>query len=123
MRLRRMAGAVAVGAARAQEFKLRIIALNDLHGNLQSPGKFSAGPGTASVAAGGVDYLAGYVAQLKSENQDNVVVSVGDLTGAGPLVSNLFHDEGTIEAANRMGLEINSVGNHEFEKGMKELRR
>ncbi len=123
-----MAGAVmlalvAVGAVRAQEFRLKIIALNDLHGNLQSPGKFSAGPGAGAVDAGGVDYLAGYVGQLKSENPDNVVVSVGDLTGAGPLASNLFHDEGTIEAANRMGLEINSVGNHEFEKGMKELRR
>ena len=114
---------VAVGAARAQEFRLKIIAINDLHGNLQSPGKFSAGPDAPAVDAGGVDTLAGYIAQLKSESPDNVVVSAGDLTGAGPLVANLFHDEGTIEAANRMGLEINSVGNHEFEKGMGELRR
>ena len=127
-RLRRVAYAgilalVWVGSARAQEFRLKIIALNDLHGNLQSPGKFAAEPGSPAVAAGGVDYLAGYITQLKSENPDNVVVSAGDLTGASPLVSSLFHDEPTIEAANRMGLEINGVGNHEFDKGMKELRR
>ena len=65
---------------------------------------------------GGVDFLAGYVARLKSENPDNVVVSAGDLTGASPLASSLFNDEGTIEAANRMGLEINAVGNHEFDR-------
>ena len=116
-------GLVVVGGARAQEFRLKIIALNDLHGNLQSPGKFAAGPELPAVDAGGVDFLAGYVAHLKSENPDNVVVSAGDLTGAAPLVANLFHDEGTIEAANRLGLEINAVGNHEFDKGVRELRR
>ena len=114
---------VGVGAARAQEFRLKIIAINDLHGNLESPGKFSAGPGAPMVDAGGVDYVAGYVAQLKSANPDNVVVSAGDLTGGGPLVSSLFHNEGTIEAANRIGLEIEGVGNHDFDHGMAELRR
>ena len=117
------AGLAVVGAAEAQQFHLKIIALNDLHGNLQSPGKFSAGPGAPSVDAGGVDYLAGYVAGLKSESPDNVVVSAGDLTGASPLVSSLFHDEGAVEAANRFGLEIEGVGKHDFDHGIAELRR
>jgi 5'-nucleotidase len=128
MRMRQAAwaiafGVAAMGVARSQEFRLKIIALNDLHGNLQSPGKFSARPGVPAVDAGGVDYLAGYVKWLKSENPDNIVVSAGDLTGGSPLVSNLFHDEGTIEVMNRLGLEINAVGNHEFDRGMKELQR
>src|ERR1035437_5654732 len=110
MHVRRVAGLgvlglVVVGAARAQEFRLKIIVLNDLHGNLQSPGKFAANADSPAVDAGGVDFLAGYVAHLKSENPDNMVVSAGDLSGAAPLVANLFHDEGTIEAANRLGLE------------------
>jgi len=110
-------------AARAQDFQLKIIALNDLHGNLESPGQFRANMQSPRVPVGGVDYLAGYVAQLKSENPTNIVVSAGDLTGASPLVSGLFHDEGTIEAMNRVGLELNAVGNHEFDNGMQELRR
>jgi 5'-nucleotidase len=114
---------VALSSARADDFKLKIIAFNDFHGNLQSPGKFRANAQSPNVAAGGVDFLAGYVKQLKSEDPYNVVVSAGDLTGASPLASSLFHDEGTIETMNRLGLELNAVGNHEFDHGRKELLR
>jgi 5'-nucleotidase len=110
-------------ATRGQTFTLKVIALNDLHGNLESPGKASVGPGSPEVAVGGVDYVAAYVAQLKSRNPDNIVVSAGDLTGASPLVSALFHDEDTIETASRLGLEVNAVGNHEFDHGLTELLR
>ncbi len=65
----------------------------------------------------------GYVSQLKAQNPNNVVVSAGDLIGASPLVSALFHDEGTIETMNRLGLEFNAVGNHEFDEGGTELLR
>jgi len=116
-------GLVAMSAARAATFQLKIIALNDFHGNLQSPGNFRANAQSPEVPAGGVDYLAGYVAYLKAQNPDNIVVSAGDLTGASPLISALFHDEGTIEAMNQLGLEINAVGNHEFDKGKQELLR
>ena len=84
----------------AQDFQLKIIAFNDFHGNLESPGKFRADPQSPLVPVGGVDYLAGYIAHLKSENPTNIVVSAGDLTGASPLISGLFHDEGTSVSGN-----------------------
>jgi 5'-nucleotidase len=128
MRIRRMAYTLvllfaALGVARADDLKLKIIALNDFHGNLQSPGKFRANGHSPNVDAGGVDYLAGYIEQLKGENPNHVVVAAGDLIGASPLVSALFHDEDTVEAMNRIGLEFSSVGNHEFDKGNRELLR
>ncbi len=128
MRLRQLAYAivfslVVLSAARADEIKLKIIAFNDFHGNLQSPGKIRANAQSPNVDAGGVDFLAGYIKQLKSENPNNVVVSAGDLIGASPLVSALFHDQDTIDAMNRLGLELNAVGNHEFDKGKQELLR
>jgi 5'-nucleotidase len=128
MQLRRVTYAIAfslvvLSAARADDFKLKIIALNDFHGNLQSPGKFRANAKSPEVAAGGVDFLAGYIEHLKSQNPYNVVVSAGDLIGASPLVSALFHDEDTIETINRLGLEFSAVGNHEFDKGKQELLR
>ncbi len=35
----------------------------------------------------------------------------------------MFHDEPTIESLSMMGLEIASVGNHEFDEGKDELKR
>ncbi len=107
---------------------VKIIGFNDFHGNLLSPGNFgvqSGGSGTAiiSKAAGGVDFMAGWVNKLKAQNPNNVVVSAGDLIGASPLISAFFHDEGTIETMNRLGLEFNAVGNHEFDEGKVELLR
>ncbi len=52
-----------------------------------------------------------------------MVVSAGDLIGASPLLSALFHDEPTIEAMNMIGLDLNAVGNHEFDEGAAELLR
>jgi len=109
--------ALAAGAAQAATTTVKVIAFNDFHGNLQTPGLFS------SVPSGGVDVLASYVANLKAQNPNNVVVSAGDLIGASPLISGLFHDEPTIETMNRLGLEFNAVGNHEFDDGAAELLR
>ena len=110
-------------AGYADQVKLKIIAINDFHGYLQSPGDFRADPHSPDMPAGGIDVLAGYVEYLKAQNPYHVVVSAGDLIGASPLVSALFHDEGTIETMNRLGLEISAVGNHEFDKGRQELQR
>ena len=109
--------ALAGTAAQAATTTVKIIAFNDFHGNLQSPGALGGFP------SGGIDYLAGYVASLKAQNPANVVVSAGDLIGASPLISSFFHDEGTIETMNRLGLEFNAVGNHEFDEGRTELLR
>jgi 2',3'-cyclic-nucleotide 2'-phosphodiesterase (5'-nucleotidase family) len=53
---------------------------------------------------------AAYVDNLKQQNPATIVVSAGDLIGSSPLVSALFHDEGTIESMNRLGLDFNAVG-------------
>ena len=40
-----------------------------------------------------------------------------------PLVSAAFHDEPAVEEMNALGLDITSVGNHEFDEGVDELLR
>ena len=109
-----------------QPFTVKVIALNDYHGNLEAPGTF--GTSSAVVAAerppvGGAEFLAAHVAALKQKNPLNVVVAAGDLIGATPLIASLFHDEPSVETLNRIGLEFSSVGNHEFDKGATELLR
>ena len=113
-------------SAVGKTMKLRVIALNDFHGNIDGANLnlTSTVDGIPSrTPAGGVDYLAGLVKQLKASAPNNVVVSAGDLIGASPLNSALFHDEPAIETMNRLGLEFNAVGNHEFDEGRDELLR
>ncbi|MBD9361481.1 bifunctional metallophosphatase/5'-nucleotidase [Methylomonas fluvii] len=105
---------------------IKIVAFNDFHGQLESPGTFRQTPSSAAstnIPVGGVDWMAGYINELKNQNPSTVVVSAGDIIGATPLVSALFHDEPTIETMNRLGLEFNAVGNHEFDEGKDELKR
>jgi 5'-nucleotidase len=104
---------------------VQLLAINDFHGNLQPPAGSSGRITTPSgpVDAGGVEYLSTHVKQLEQSNRRTVVVAAGDLIGASPLLSALFHDEPTIEAMNEIGLDIASVGNHEFDEGSAELLR
>ena len=91
---------------------LRVLAINDFHGNIAASSDSFGGVGRA-------DYLADNVAAAGAEVDHSVFVSAGDLIGASPL----FHDEPTIEAMNLMGLDLNAVGNHEFDEGTVELLR
>jgi 5'-nucleotidase len=107
-------------------FTVKIIAFNDFHGNLQSPGTFgvnTAVPQADRPPVGGAEFVAAHVQLLKRQNPLNVVVGAGDFIGASPLISALFFDEPTIETLNRIGVEFNAVGNHEFDKGSIELLR
>ena len=110
-----------------REVEVQILALNDFHGNVLPPAGSSGrvGPtgGATTVNAGGAEYLATHVANLEKENANTIVVSAGDLIGASPILSALFHDEPTVEAMNLIGLDLNAVGNHEFDEGATELLR
>ncbi|MBC8023630.1 MAG: 5'-nucleotidase C-terminal domain-containing protein [Burkholderiales bacterium] len=96
-----------------RDVALRIVAFNDFHGHLEPP----------SPAVGGVAHLAGAIRDLSRGQQHTAVVAAGDLVGASPLVSSLFHDEPTVELLSAAGLEASAVGNHEFDRGSAELMR
>jgi 5'-nucleotidase len=118
-----------VSSSAAETVDLRILAINDFHGNLRPPsgGIRIADPddGTKKipVAAGGAEHMATLVKQLRAGAKNTIFVAAGDLIGASPLLSAMFHDEPTIESLSMMGLEVASVGNHEFDEGKDELLR
>lgn len=113
----------------AEPVSVKVLAINDFHGNLLPPsgGIRIQDPAdrtkTVNVSAGGAEHLATAVQQLKAKNPNHVFVAAGDLIGATPLLSALFKDEPTIESLSLMGLEASAVGNHEFDKGAAELLR
>src|ERR1700688_2944826 len=108
---------------------LRILAINDFHGYLRPPpgGIRIVDPADKSkkiaVAAGGSETMATLVKQLREGHANTIFVAAGDLIGASPFLSAMFHDEPTIESLSMMGLAIASVGNHEFDEGKDELLR
>ena len=125
--------ACAAAPSGADAVAVKVLAINDFHGSLQTPpGELhlaepamdaGAPTRTRAVRAGGAAQLATLLARLKAQNAQHIVVAAGDLVGASPLLSALFHDEPTIEALSRMGLELSAVGNHEFDRGAAELLR
>jgi 5'-nucleotidase len=110
----------------AGPIEVKLIGFNDYHGNLQSPGPFAvnlAVPAAQRQPVGGAAFVAAHVNRLKAQNPNHAVVGAGDMIGATPLISSLFHDEPSVETLNRIGLEFNAVGNHEFDRGSPELLR
>jgi 5'-nucleotidase len=128
-----------IAQAAQEDTRVQLLAINDLHGHLQpnTPGNIQIGccnpvldkNGVQTgwtqkvVPAGGIAYLATHIKQLRATNPNTITVGAGDLIGASPLVSGLFHDEPTIEALNSIGFDVSGVGNHEFDEGVEELER
>ncbi|WP_075734460.1 bifunctional metallophosphatase/5'-nucleotidase [Streptomyces acidiscabies] len=109
---------------------VQLLSFNDLHGNLEPPSgssgrvtELQADGTTKTIDAGGVEYLATHLRNARKGNAYSVTAAGGDMVGASPLISGLFHDEPTIEALNKLDLDVTSVGNHEFDEGAKELAR
>jgi 5'-nucleotidase len=113
-----------------KDVKVQLLSINDFHGNLQTsttggirPPTPAGGPVPPPIAAGGAAVLGSYLRELEAKNRNTLTVAAGDLIGGSPLLSALYHDEPTIEAMNLLGLDLASVGNHEFDEGADELKR
>ncbi|MFE9768929.1 bifunctional metallophosphatase/5'-nucleotidase [Streptomyces sp. NPDC005808] len=116
------------GSGRYQDVQL--LSFNDLHGNLEPPSGSSGrvtevheDGTTKTIDAGGVEYLATHLREAREGNKYSITAAAGDMVGASPLISGLFHDEPTVEALNGLDLDVTSVGNHEFDEGAQELAR
>ncbi|MBU7598187.1 bifunctional metallophosphatase/5'-nucleotidase [Streptomyces sp. P38-E01] len=109
---------------------LQMLAINDFHGALEPP-EGSGGQvthehedgTTEQIDAGGVEYLATALRKARKGQDRSVTVAAGDMVGASPMLSGIFHDEPTIEALNKLKLDVAGVGNHEFDEGAEELKR
>ncbi|MBF4767007.1 bifunctional metallophosphatase/5'-nucleotidase [Nocardioides agariphilus] len=103
---------LAPSAHAASPVDIQIIGSNDFHGRLQNE-TGSLVPGAAVVA--------GAVKQLRTENPNTIFAAAGDIIGATLFDSFIDKDKPTIDAMNEAGLDVSSVGNHEFDKGYDDL--
>lgn len=107
--------------------EIQILALNDFHGRLAAPDGTHVYRDQDGMERrerlGGAAQLGATLMNLRQDHEHTITVAAGDLIGASPLESAYFLDEPAILALNAVGLEIASVGNHEFDRGVDELRR
>jgi 5'-nucleotidase len=98
---------------------VQLLAFNDYHGHLEAdtPRDVEGEPG------GGSEYLSTKLNELREGNRNSLTVSAGDNIGGSPFLSGLFHDEPSVESLNALGLDVSSVGNHDFDEGVEELYR
>ena len=111
----------------ATPVNVRLIAINDFHGNFAPPSSLTMtlpnGGAGQKATVGGAAYMATLVKNLKAANPNNIMVGAGDSISASPFESAITHDEATVDILNNIGLEVTSVGNHEFDRGRDELLR
>jgi 5'-nucleotidase len=114
----------AAAAGKPASVEVQILAVNDFHGAVDAA---LTKPSSTNQATwyyrGGAEYLANFVNAAVATNPNTVKVSGGDMIGASPLLSALFHDEPTVMAFNLMGFDFSNTGNHEFDEGWQELLR
>lgn len=94
--------------------ELQLLGVNDFHGHLEPP----------EPNVGGAAWLGAWLNRAASSHPERTIrVHAGDMVGASPLISSHFKDEPTIEATNRMGFDVGTLGNHEFDEGGAEALR
>ncbi|KJY45456.1 MULTISPECIES: bifunctional metallophosphatase/5'-nucleotidase [unclassified Streptomyces] len=118
------------GAGKSRTVDVQMLSFNDFHGTLEPPQGSSGTVSerqpdgtTKAIPAGGVEYLATSLREARKGHEYSVTAAAGDMIGGSPMLSGLFHDEPTVEALNKLKLDVSSVGNHEFDEGKTELRR
>ncbi len=120
-------GALHPAGVIGQPVTVGVVAINDFHGSLEAPRQSVAVAdgkgGMVQVPAGGAAWLASAVDAVRAKYPNHLTVGAGDLISASQLSSSLYLDEPAIGVANRIGLDFNAVGNHEFDRGRTELLR
>jgi len=105
---------------------VQLLSFNDYHGHLEATDSpLNAVLDPSQTPVGGAEHLATALKTLraKAPRGSSLTVAAGDLIGGSTFLSGLFHDEPAVESLNAMGLDVSSVGNHEFDEGTTELLR
>ncbi|HEY8707614.1 MAG TPA: bifunctional metallophosphatase/5'-nucleotidase [Burkholderiaceae bacterium] len=112
-------GAAIAGPPGSDPVLIRLLAINDFHGQLGDSDAVVDG-----VPIGGAATLAAYMNRERAADPaGTVMVSAGDAFGASPPESSLLDHESTMAVLTQMGLDVATFGNHEWDRGFNETMR
>ena len=104
--------ALLTGCASGQQDirKLTILHTNDLHARFLPDAE----------GHGGFAYVAAAIREEKAKSEATLVLHAGDFVQGTP-VSTIFRGEPVWEVANQLGIDVNILGNHEFDYGWEQI--
>jgi 2',3'-cyclic-nucleotide 2'-phosphodiesterase (5'-nucleotidase family) len=114
--------------------EVTILDISDYHGQLppltEAADNLAAPLVNPAFDIGGSAFLKAYfdvyeaeAAMSADDHTPNVIeMAAGDSVGATPPISSAFNDEPTINAMNLMGIDIDGLGNHNFDRGSDHMR-
>lgn len=90
--------------------KLTILHTNDLHARFLPDAE----------GLGGFAYVAAAIREEKAKSEAVLVLHAGDFVQGTP-VSTIFRGDPVWEVANHLGIDVNTLGNHEFDYGWEQI--
>ncbi len=96
---------------------LQFITISDWHAQLDP--LFVFGEGTF----GGAAELATYFDIERANNPNTLIFTAGDAYGGSPPLSGFFNEEPAVRAMRMMGVDYDTFGNHNFDRGFQHLQQ
>jgi 2',3'-cyclic-nucleotide 2'-phosphodiesterase (5'-nucleotidase family) len=114
------------GVPEAAPTEITIFNVSGLRGTLEPTNgyvRIPPDPVPSEERFGGLAYLAGYFEQrARTATNPPLLLTAGDAVGASPALSDLLDDEPMIDLMNMMGFDVDTLGNHNFDRGLAHLR-
>ncbi|GAA0336724.1 hypothetical protein GCM10008967_28820 [Bacillus carboniphilus] len=110
-------------ASAADLVKVQLLGVNDLHGYMDETVEYDIDGDGTNESVGTLSFMATYMEELEAQNPNTLIVHSGDMIGGSPFNSAYYQDEPIIEIMEEMGFDVGTVGNHEFDEGIAELKR
>jgi 2',3'-cyclic-nucleotide 2'-phosphodiesterase (5'-nucleotidase family) len=102
----------AVAAQRPAPVELQFLTVSDWHAQLDPVN-----------GVGGAAALSTYFQQERAANPNTLTLTAGDAYGASPPLANFFEERPAVEAMNLMGFDVDTFGNHNFDRGTDHLQQ
>jgi len=109
-----LAPSAAIAARPAGPVDIQILNVSDWHGQID--------PNGSPPAVGGAAYLSTLFKDARQANPNTLTLTAGDSVGATPPLSAYFEDVPAIISERLMGLDADTLGNHNFDSGLGRLQ-
>ncbi len=95
-----------------QPVTIQILSVSDWHAQLDPIN-----------GVGGAAVLSTYFQNERAANPNTLTLTAGDAYGAAPPLSSFFNEEPAVLAMNLMGFDADTLGNHNFDRGIGHLQQ